>query len=77
MDCCVSATESLDGHLVLERPPAYALERNPVEYIWGYMQQRESANPCFALGDSMRSSSDTHRCEPICATEYVVTIDGW
>jgi len=27
--------ESLAGHLVLERLPAYAPELNPVEYIWG------------------------------------------
>jgi hypothetical protein len=41
--------------LVLERPPAYALERNPVEYIWGYMQQRELANPCLdTIGGSPR-----------------------
>ena len=39
--------ESLDGHLVLERLPAYAPELNPVEYTWGYMKQRELANPCL------------------------------
>ena len=39
--------ESLDGHLVLERLPAYAPELNPVEYIWGYMKQRELANLCL------------------------------
>ena len=38
--------EALDGHLVLKRLPAYAPELNPVEYIWGYMKQRELANPC-------------------------------
>ena len=39
--------ESLAGHLVLERLPAYAPELNPVEYIWGYMKQRELANLCL------------------------------
>jgi len=39
--------ESLDGHLVPERLPAYAPELNPVEYIWGYMKQRELANLCL------------------------------
>src|SRR5579859_885821 len=39
--------ESLDGHLVLERLPAYAPELNPAEYIWGYMKQRELANLCL------------------------------
>jgi transposase len=44
--------ESLDGHLVLERLPAYAPELNPVEYIWGYMKQRELANLCLrTLGE--------------------------
>ena len=38
--------ESLDGHIVLERLPAYAPELNPVEYIWGYMKTRELANLC-------------------------------
>ena len=27
--------EALDGHLILERLPAYAPELNPVEYLWG------------------------------------------
>ncbi len=39
--------ESLDGHIVLERLPAYAPELNPAEYIWGYMKQRELANLCL------------------------------
>jgi transposase len=39
--------ESLHGHLLLERLPAYAPELNPVEYIWGYMKQRELANLCL------------------------------
>jgi len=38
--------ESLDGRLVLERLPGYAPELNPVEYIWGYLKQRELANLC-------------------------------
>lgn len=41
-----SYVESLNGHMVLERLPAYAPELNPVEYIWGYMKQRELANLC-------------------------------
>ena len=40
--------ESLDGHIVLERLPAYAPELNPAEYIWGYMKQRELANLCLS-----------------------------
>ena len=38
--------ESLDGHIVLERLPAYAPELNPVEYLFGYAKQRELANLC-------------------------------
>jgi hypothetical protein len=39
--------ESMDGHIVLARLPAYAPELNPVECIWGYMKQRELANLCL------------------------------
>jgi transposase len=39
--------ESLDGQLVIERLPAYAPELNPVEYIWGYLKQRELGNLCL------------------------------
>ena len=39
--------ESLNGHIVIERLPAYAPELNPVEYIWGYMKQRELGNLCL------------------------------
>src|SRR6266481_765623 len=39
--------EALAGHIILERLPAYAPELNPVEYIWGYMKQRELANLCL------------------------------
>lgn len=47
-----SYVESLDGQIVLERLPAYAPELNPVEYIWGYMKQRELANLCLkTLGE--------------------------
>lgn len=38
--------ESLDGHIQLERLPAYAPELNPVEYLFGYAKQRELANLC-------------------------------
>jgi transposase len=47
--------ESLGGHLVLERLPAYAPELNPVEYIWGYMKQRELANLCLDTIAEVRS----------------------
>jgi transposase len=40
--------EALDGQIVLEHLPAYAPELNPVEYIWGYMKQRELANLCLS-----------------------------
>ena len=39
--------ESLDGHIVLERLPAYAPELNPVEYTFGYAKRRELANLCL------------------------------
>ena len=39
--------ESLNGHIVLERLPAYAPELNPVEYLFGYAKQRELANLCL------------------------------
>mgnify|MGYP001075549146 CR=1 FL=1 len=38
--------ELLDGHIQLERLPAYAPELNPVEYLFGYAKQRELANLC-------------------------------
>lgn len=38
--------ESLDGHVQLERLPAYAPGLNPVEYLFGYAKQRELANLC-------------------------------
>jgi transposase len=38
--------ESLDGHVALERLPAYAPELNPVEYLFGYAKPRELANLC-------------------------------
>lgn len=42
-----SYVESQGGNIVLERLPAYAPELNPVEYVWGYMKQRELANLCL------------------------------
>lgn len=36
--------EPLDRHIVLERLPPYALERNPVEHLFGYAKQREMAS---------------------------------
>ena len=38
--------EQLHGGIHLERPPAYAPELNPVEYIWGYCKQHELPNLC-------------------------------
>ena len=38
--------ESLDGHIPLERLPAYAPELNSVEYLFVYAKQSELANPC-------------------------------
>jgi transposase len=38
--------ESLNGHIQLERLPAYAPELNPAEYVFGYAKQRELANLC-------------------------------
>ncbi|MBI4447057.1 MAG: transposase [Acidobacteria bacterium] len=34
------------ARLVLEFLPAYAPELNPVEYIWGYLKQKELPNLC-------------------------------
>ena len=38
--------DSLDGHLVLERLPAYAPELNPVEYLWAWLKRHALANFC-------------------------------
>lgn len=38
--------EQQAGDVQLEYLPAYAPELNPVEYIWGYLKQREMANFC-------------------------------
>jgi transposase len=46
--------ESLAGHIQLERPPAYAPELNPAEYLFGYAKQRELANLCAATIDEVR-----------------------
>jgi len=42
-----SYVESCGDKFVLETLPPYAPELNPVEYIWGYMKQRELANLCL------------------------------
>lgn len=42
-----SYVESCADKFVLETLPPYAPELNPVEYIWGYMKQRELANLCL------------------------------
>jgi transposase len=36
--------QSCGDKFVLETLPPYDPELNPVEYIWGYMKQRELAN---------------------------------
>lgn len=46
--------ESLDGHIQLERLPAYAPELNPAEDVFGYAKQRESANLCVDTIDEVR-----------------------
>ncbi|MCC7182326.1 MAG: hypothetical protein IOMNBAOH_02531 [Rhodocyclaceae bacterium] len=38
--------ESKGDRIVLDYLPAYALELNPVEYVWGYLKTREMANLC-------------------------------
>lgn len=52
--CRKNYVQSLDGNIVLERMPTYALELNPVEYIWGYMKQREFATVARNRLKSMR-----------------------
>ena len=44
---------------MLERPPAYAPELNPVEYLWGYWKQHELPNLC--LQDFAQLSSHARR----------------
>jgi transposase len=60
--------EALDRHMVLERLPAYAPELNPVEYIWGYMKQRELANHCLhtiaEVGTFARNRLKSMQCRP-------------
>lgn len=46
--------ESLDGHIQLERLPAYAPELNPAEYVFGYAKQRELANLCVDTIEEVR-----------------------
>lgn len=46
--------DSLDGHIQLERLPAYAPELNPVEYLFGYAKQRELANLCASTIGKVR-----------------------
>lgn len=38
--------ESKGDRIVLDYLPPYAPELNPVEYIWGYLKNREIANLC-------------------------------
>ena len=50
--------QSLDGHLAVERLPAYAPELNPVEYIWAHLKHHELPNVCakdyWSLGEMAR-----------------------
>lgn len=46
--------DSLGDRLVLERLPAYAPELNPVEYLFGYVKQRELANLCLHTIDEVK-----------------------
>lgn len=46
--------ESLDGHLLLERLPAYAPELNPVEYISGLYEAARVGQSVF--GHDRRST---------------------
>lgn len=49
---------TLDGHIVVERLPAYAPELNPVEYIWAYLKHHALPNVCpkdlWQLGEGAR-----------------------
>ena len=48
--------ESLpDGHIQLERLPAYAPEINTTEYVFGYAKQRELANLCMDTIEEVRA----------------------
>ncbi len=38
--------ELSEGHIAMEYLPPYALELNPVEYIWSYWKQHELPNVC-------------------------------
>lgn len=42
-----SNVESLNGHPVLVRLPAYAPELNTVEHVWGYLNWRELTDLCL------------------------------
>ena len=49
--------ESLGGRLVLERLPAYAPELNPVEYLFGYVKQRDLAYLCLHTIAAVQTSA--------------------
>ncbi|MEJ5209827.1 MAG: transposase [Burkholderiales bacterium] len=51
--------ESQGDHIVLDCLPAYAPELNPVEYVWGYLRNREIANWCAA---NLHEVGDFARC---------------
>ena len=66
--------ESLDGHIQLERLPAYAPELNPVEYLFGYAKQRELANLCAKTIDEVRHYARRRlkamQCRPTLITAF-------
>ena len=49
---------TLEGHIEIERLPAYAPELNPVEYIWAYLKHHALPNVCpkdlWQLGEGAR-----------------------
>ena len=66
--------EGLQGHIHLERLPAYAPELNPVEYIWSYWKQHELANVCpkdyWQLNEVARSALRRMRRRPRLVTAF-------
>ena len=63
-----------EGRLVLEFLPAYALELNPVEYLWGYWKQHELPNLCpehfVELSDAARRALRRMRRRPRLVTAF-------
>lgn len=63
------------GWLTLERLPAYALELNPLEQVWGNVKTRELANVCAldlaALRRPLRAGFGRVRREPNLAAAFL------